>query len=74
MLFSSLITSICLVSIVSPTTQDEHIKNKGAFTAQTIERINGESAAAPLEPAAIAGARRVIEVDRRLQELSDSIT
>lgn len=59
---------------MSPIAQDEHIKNKGALTAQTIERIAGELAAAPLEPAAVVGVRRVIEVERRLQELSDNIT
>lgn len=74
LLFPSLITSICLVSWVSLTNQDERIKNEWGFIARTIERIAGESAAAPPEPIAVVGARRVIGVERRLQELGDSIT
>ena len=74
LLFPSLITSICLVSWVGPTNQDERIKNEEGFTAQTIERIAGESAVAPPEPFVVVGARRVIRVERRLQELSDNIT
>lgn len=59
---------------MSPTNHDEHIKNERGFIARTIERIAGESAAAPPEPIVVAGARRVIGVERRLQELGDSIT
>lgn len=59
---------------LSLTAQDERNKNEGALTTQTIERIDGESAAAPPEPPAVARVRRVIRVKMRLQELSDSIT
>lgn len=38
-----------------------------------MERIASESAATPLEQVVIAGARRVIGVDKRLQELTDNI-
>lgn len=72
LLFPSLITSICLVSGVRTTAQDERIKNEGA--AQTIERIAGESVAAPPEPVVVVGSRRVLRVEKRLQKLSDSIT
>lgn len=70
LLFLSLITSICLVSGVRGTAQDKHIKNEGALT---IERIAGESIAAPPKQVDVAGTKRVIGVDRRLQELSESI-
>lgn len=73
LLFLSLITSICLVSGVCGTAQDKHIKNEGALTARTIERIAGESIAAPPKQVDVAGTKRVIGVDRRLQELSESI-
>lgn len=38
-----------------------------------MERIASESATAPLEQVVIAGARRVIGVYKRLQELTDNI-
>ena len=52
LLFPSLITSICVVSGVRLDAKDEHIKNNGALTVGTIERIAGEVAGAPPEPAA----------------------
>ena len=72
--FQSLITNLCLVSGVRATVQDEHIKNLEALNTRTIERIVRETAAALLEPVALTSIRRVIGVERRLQELSDSIT
>lgn len=74
LLFPSLLTSIYMVFGVRPTAQDERIKNEGALTTRTIEGIASESATAPPEPVVVAGARRVIGVEWRLQELSDSIT
>lgn len=59
---------------MSLTAQDEHNKNEGALTTRTIKRIDGESAATPPEPPAVARVMRVIRVKMRLQELSDSIT
>ena len=72
--FPSLITNLCLVFGVRATVQDEHIKNPEAFNTRTIERIVRETAAAPLEPVIVTSIRRAIGVERRLQELSDSIT
>ena len=74
LLFPSLINSICLVFRVSTTAQDECIKKEGGLTAHTIERITGESTTALSELAVVAGARRFIGVEKRLQELSDIIT
>ena len=74
LLFHSLATSICLVSGVSITAEDERIKNEGALTTRTIERIVGEFIVATPEPTVVASARTVIGVEMRLQELSDSIT
>ena len=37
LLFPSLITSLCLVSGVRATVQDEHIKNAGALNTRTIK-------------------------------------
>ena len=54
--------------------EDERIKNEGALNTQTIERIVGEFIVATPEPTTVAGTRRVIGVEMRLQELSDSIT
>lgn len=45
LLFPFLISSLCLVSRVRVTAQDEHIKNAGALNARTIERITGETVA-----------------------------
>lgn len=59
---------------MSITAEDERIKNEGALTTQTIKRIVGEFTVAMPEPITVAGARRVIGVEIRLQELSDSIT
>lgn len=66
LLFPSLITSICLVSRVHTTAHDEHIKNEGALTTQTIKRIASESAAALPKPIIVATSRRVIGVESRL--------
>lgn len=74
LLFPSLITNICVVSGVRIAAQDEGIKNDGALTTCTIERIISESTAAPTEPFVVAGIRRVVGVEKRIQELSDSIT
>ena len=52
LLFPSLITSICVVSGVCLDAKDEHVKNDGALTARTIERIAGETAGATSKPAA----------------------
>ena len=41
LLFLSLITSICVVSGVRLDAKDEHVKNNGALTTRTIERIAG---------------------------------
>ena len=53
LVFPSLITSICVVSRVRLDAKDEHVKNDGALTARTIERIVGEDAGATSELAAI---------------------
>ena len=74
LLFPSLITSICVVSRVHLDAQDDRVKNDDALTARTIERIASEAAVAPPEPVAITGARRVVGMERRIQELSASIT
>ena len=74
LLFPSLITSICVVSEVHLDAKDEHVKNDGALTARTIERITGEVAGAPPEPVAVVGARRVVGLEQRIQALSTSIT
>ena len=67
LLLPSLITSICVISGVHIDAQDDRVKNVGALTACTIERIVGESVAAPPEPAVVAGARRVVGMERRIQ-------
>ena len=53
LLFPSLITSICVVSGVRLDAKDEHVKNDGALIARTIERIDGEVARTPSEPAVL---------------------
>lgn len=73
LLFPSLITSICVVSGVRITAQDERIKNNSAFTTRTIKRIIGESTATPTESVVVAGTKRVVKAEMRIQELSDSI-
>ena len=73
LLFHSLITSICIVSRVHLDAKDEHVKNDGALTARTIERITGEAAGTPSEPAIVTGARRVIGLEQRIQALSINI-
>ena len=57
LLFSSLITSICVVSGVCLDAIDNHVKNDGAFTTCTIERVAGENVGTTTEPAAVTGAR-----------------
>ena len=74
MLFPSLIPSICVVSSVRLDARDEHVKNDGAFTARTIERVAGESAGTTMEPAVVIGARRAIGLEQIIQALSTSIT
>ena len=72
--FPSLITGICIVSRVRVTSQDELMRNAGALIAQTIERITGDTTAAPTDPVLVTHTRRAVEMERKLQELSDSIT
>ena len=74
LLFPSLITSICVVSGVRLDAKDEHVKNDGALTTRTIEKIAGEIAGATTEPAAVIGERRTIGLEQRIQTLSTSIT
>ena len=66
LLFTSLITNICVVSSVRLDAKDEHVKNDYALTARTIERIAGESAGATTEPAAVTGARRAIGLEQTI--------
>ena len=66
LLFPSLITSICVVSGVRLDAKDEHVKNDGAFTARTIERVAGESAGTTTEPATVIGARRAIGLEQTI--------
>ena len=73
LLFSSLITSICVVSGVCLNAKDERVKNDVALTARTIERIASESAGTTTEPAAVTGARRAIGLEQTIQALSTSI-
>lgn len=72
--FPSLITGICIVFGVRVTSQDELIRNAGALNARTIERITGETTAEPTDPVAIINTRRAMGIERKLQELNDSIT
>lgn len=74
LLFPSLITSICVVSEVHLDAQDDHVKNDGALTARTIERIAGEAVVTSPEPAVVVGARRVVGLEQRIQALSTGIT
>ena len=74
MLFPSLVTSICVVSGVRLDARDEHVKNDGAFTAHTIERVAGESAGVTTEPAVATGARRAMGLEHTIQALRYSIT
>ena len=74
LLFPSLIISICVLSGVRLDAKDKYVKNDGAFTARTIERIAGEVAEATSEPAAVTGARRSIRLEQIIQALSTSIT
>ncbi|KAH9801429.1 hypothetical protein KPL71_001026 [Citrus sinensis] len=55
-----LVLFICVVSGVRLHAKDEHVKNDGALTVRTIERIAGEVVRAPFEPADVTGARRAI--------------
>ena len=74
LLFPSFVTSICVVSGVRLDARDEHVKNDGAFTARTIERVAGESAGTTTEPTIVTGARRAIGLEQTIQALSNSIT
>lgn len=59
-MFPSLITSICLVSEVKISANDESIKNEGDLTTRTVERIAGEIADATTpEHVAVSKARNV---------------
>ena len=73
LLFPSLVISICVISGVRLEASDDHIKNDGAFTACTIERVAGESAGTTTEPAAVTGAWRTIGLEQTIQALSTSI-
>ena len=66
LLFPSLITSICVVSGVRLNVKDEYVKNDGALTARTIERIAGESAGATTEPAVVTEVRRAIGLEQTI--------
>ena len=74
LLFSLFITSICVVFGVRLDARDDHIRNNGAFTARTIERVVGESAGTTTEPAVVIGARRAIGLEQTIQALNTSIT
>ncbi|KAH9680288.1 hypothetical protein KPL71_026499 [Citrus sinensis] len=65
---------IDVVSGVRLNARDEHVKNDGAFTARTIERVAGESAGTTTEPAVVTGARRAIGLEQTIQTLSNNIT
>ena len=74
LLFPSLVISIYVVSGVRLDARDEHVKNDGAFTARTIERVAGESAEATTELVVVTRARRAIGLEQTIQALSNSIT
>ena len=65
---------MCAASGIRLDARDDHVKNNGAFTAQTIERVAGESAGTTMEPAVVTGARRAIGLEQTIQALSTSIT
>ncbi|KAH9770018.1 hypothetical protein KPL71_012225 [Citrus sinensis] len=73
LLFPSLVTSICVVSDVRLDSRDEHVKNDGAFTTRTIERVAEASAEATAteEPAEDAAAEPQAEEESEDAELSD---
>ena len=73
LLFLSLVTSICVVSGVRLEASDDHVKNEGAFTARTIERVAGESAGTTTELATVTGARRTLGLEQTIQALSTNI-
>ncbi|KAH9801445.1 hypothetical protein KPL71_001039 [Citrus sinensis] len=73
LLFPSLVTNIFVVSGVRLEASDEHVKNDGAFTAQTIERVAGESAGTTTEPATVTGAQRTLGLEQTIQALNTSI-
>ena len=73
LLFLSL-TSICVVLGVRLDANDEHVKNDGALTVRTIERIASEIARVTTEPTAVTGPRRAIGLKQIIQALSTSIT
>ncbi|KAH9762999.1 hypothetical protein KPL70_001024 [Citrus sinensis] len=68
-----LVLFICVVSGVRLDAKDEHVKNDGALTVCTIERIAGEVVRAPFEPADVTGARRAIRMIIYLQALDYEI-
>lgn len=74
LLFPSFITNICVVSNVRLDARDDHVKNDGAFTTRTIERVAGESAEITTEPAAVTGARGAIGLEEIIHALSTNIT
>ncbi|KAH9802215.1 hypothetical protein KPL71_001288 [Citrus sinensis] len=65
---------IDVVSDVRLDARDDRVKNDGAFTARTIERVAGESTGTTTEPAAVTRARRTIGLEQTIQALSTSIT
>lgn len=73
LLSPSLIMGICIVSGVRVTGKDELIRNTWALNARAIERIAGETAAAPTKPVAVTSTRRAVGMNKKLQELSASI-
>ena len=74
LLFPSVITSICVVSGIRLGARDDYVKNDGAFTARTLERVAGESAGTTTEPVAVTRARRDIGLEQTIQALSTNIT
>ena len=74
LLFPSLITGIYKGSRVKFEASDERVKNKGAITARTVERIVVEStAAATLKHHVAVKAEQATRIETMLQELSKSI-
>lgn len=74
LLFTSLITTICVVSGVKISAKNEKIKNERALMARTVERITGEIVtAAIVEYIVVTRTGKVTCIERKLQELSDSI-
>lgn len=60
--------------MVKISTKKGKIKNEGALTTRTVERIIGETiVVATPEPVAVTRAKKVTGIEKRLHELSDNI-